>query len=281
MKVYGLIGCPVEHSVSPIMQNAAFSVLGIDALYCSFNVPEDNLGDAVQGMKALGMSGFNVTIPHKESIIPFLDFLKEDAAGIGAVNTVENVDGRLVGHNTDGRGAVMALEKKTRLDGSRILVLGAGGASRALCHALLDEGVDSIYLANRSLKRAENLCRELRKAGGNCTPSGLSKRELAESAEDVSVVVNCTSVGLYPQADETPLPGKLFKSDMVVMDIVYNPLETRFLRDAREAGAQTIAGVEMLVWQGALAFEIWTKKKAPFELMRDEALKALGDGGVK
>jgi len=276
-----LIGCPVEHSVSPIMQNAAFTGLGIDATYCSFHVIEDNLGDAVNGIKALGIAGFNVTIPHKESIIPFLDSLQETAVGIGAVNTVENVDGRLVGYNTDGRAATISLKNATGLDGRKVLVLGAGGASRALCHALLDEGVDSIYLANRTPKRAESLCGELRKAGGSCTPLGLSKRELAESVKDVSVVVNCTSVGLYPRVDETPFPGELFRSDLVVMDIVYNPLETRFLRDARDAGAQTIPGIEMLVWQGALAFEIWTNKKAPVGLMREQALRALGGGGGK
>ena len=276
-----MIGCPVKHSVSSVMQNAAFSALGIDALYCSFNVERDNLGDAVGGITALGMAGFNVTIPHKESIIPFLDSIEKNAAAIGAVNTVKNVEGRLIGYNTDGRAAVKSLANAADLDGSRVLVLGAGGASRALCHALLDEGVESIHLANRSLKRAERLCGELRKAGGSCTPLGLSKRELAKSAKEVSVVVNCTSVGLTPKVDETPFFGELFRRDMVVMDMVYNPLETKFLRDALDANATTIAGVEMLVWQGALAFEIWTEKKAPLELMRDKALNALGGGGVK
>ncbi len=281
MEIYGLIGCPVEHSVSPIMQNAAFNGLGIDATYCGFRVSEDNLKDAVKGIKALGIAGFNVTIPHKESIIPFLDILEEKALGIGAVNTVKNVAGRLVGYNTDGRGAVIPLKNAAGLDGRNVLVLGAGGASRALCHALLDEGVGFIHLANRTPERAESLCKELMKAGGSCTTSGLSKRELAESVKDVSVVVNCTSVGLYPEVDETPFPGELFNSDLVVLDVVYNPLETRFLRDAREAGAETIPGVEMLVWQGAMAFEIWTSKKAPVELMREAALKALGEGGWK
>jgi len=277
MKVYGLIGYPVAHSVSPAMQNAAFRQANINAVYGSYPVASDDLAKAVAGVKALGIAGFNVTIPYKQSIIQYLDSLDAGAERIKAVNTVKNEGGLLKGFNTDGAGAIEPLKKKTTLRNESVLVLGAGGAARSVCYALVDEGTAHIHIANRTLEKAQLLAGVMRKEGGNCTSSDLSPVQLSDAADEASIVINCTSVGMHPDVDATPIPAKLLKDNMIVEDIVYNPLKTRLLAEAEKIGAQTIPGVQMLVWQGALSYKIWTNRNAPVELMKSKALEALGE----
>ncbi len=272
----GIIGDPVEHTMSPVMHNAAFRELGLDYLYLPFRVRTEALGAAIAGMKALNMRGLNVTIPHKVAVIPFLDGLDPLAEKIGAVNTIVNDGGVLAGYNSDAGGALQAfLEKGIEPKGKKVVVLGAGGGSRAISFALAERGA-SLLILNRSWGRARELADSIRK---NCHAEvaalKLDRRNMAAALEGAHILINATSVGMSPNADETPVGADLLKPGLVVFDIVYNPIRTRLLREAEEVGAQTVDGVDMLVWQGALAFEKWTGLKAPVELMKREATKAL------
>jgi len=275
MKIYGIIGNPVEHSISPEMHNAAFRELGIDAIYCKFRVLKNELENAVNGIKALGINGFNVTIPYKESIIPYLDYLDKNAKMIGAVNTVKLEGNKLKGYNTDGKGAIIPLKRVMRINGKKALILGAGGAARSISFELLHENIECIYIANRTMKRAIRLSNDLRKYGCNSYVIKLDDNTLRKVIDDVNFVINCTSVGMYPNINESLLSSDMLHSKLIVEDIVYNPLKTRLLQNAEIAGARTISGIEMLVFQGALSFEIWTGIKAPVDIMRISALDAI------
>ncbi|MGC8825724.1 MAG: shikimate dehydrogenase [Anaerolineae bacterium] len=273
-RLTGIIGWPVEHSLSPVMHNAAFTALGLNWRYAAFPVPPQYLGDAVRGLRALGLAGANITIPHKEAVIPFLDVLSPAAKAVGAVNTI-CVDGEyLLGDNTDVLGFLAALDQaEVPLHGRRALVLGAGGSARAAVYGLLLRGAQ-VYILARTPARARRLADDMRAAveGG--------KVETVEQAPgEVDVVVNCTPVGMWPQYDgESPLPAEVhLHPGMAVMDLVYRPLETVLLRQAREAGARAVSGLEMLVWQGAAAFKHWTGQDAPVDVMRRACLNALGE----
>jgi len=271
-----VLGDPVEHSLSPHMHNAVFERGGHNLAYGAFRVPSEALGGAVRGLKALGFLGFNVTLPHKEAILPFLDRVSPEAEMVGAVNTVEVREGRLVGHNTDGIGAIRALKEKSELKGAVALVLGAGGAARAISFALASEGVSSLVIANRTREKAERLAGEVReKMGVPVTSSSLEEESLSQRVSEATLLINTTSVGMHPREGETPLTGGI-TSDHTVMDIVYNPMETRLLREAREAGAETIDGVGMFVHQGAESLRIWLGIDPPFPLMREVVQNALG-----
>ncbi len=274
MNIYALIGDPVEQSVSPEMQNAAFKEKEISGVYCKLRVSVEELAETVEGMRLM-VSGFNVTIPHKETIIEHLDWVDKDASKIGAVNVVKNEANRLMGYNTDGKGAVAALKRIEELKDKNALVLGAGGAARSICYELCREGVEHLYIANRTKERAVKLCSDLRKNGCHCTVLALKDRELKEVIHNVRFLVNTTSVGMHPKSEASPIKREILHKDLIIEDIVYNPLETRLLREAESVGAKTINGVEMLVLQGAYAFEIWTGVEAPVEVMRDSAYNAL------
>ena len=277
-RLCGLIGDPVEHTMSPVMHNAAFREMGLDYLYVPFRVKQGELAKAIDGMKALNIRGLNVTIPHKVAVIPFLDELDHLAEKIGAVNTIVNDDGVLRGYNTDGAGFLQALlERGIEPAGKNVVILGAGGASRAISFALADRGAHLVIL-NRLVEMdwAEKLAHEI----SNVFKKEVKALELNEDnlkmvLGDADVLVNATSVGMSPNTTETPVPATLLKSGLVVFDIVYNPLKTRLLREADEAGAKTISGIDMLVRQGALSFEKWTGQKAPVDLMKKEAIKVL------
>ncbi|HEY42051.1 MAG TPA: shikimate dehydrogenase [Dehalococcoidia bacterium] len=280
-KLCGLIGEPVEHTMSPAMHNAAYREMGLDYVYVPFRVRPDNLGRAIDGMRAFNIRGLNVTIPHKVGVIPFLDKLDTLAEKIGAVNTIVNDNGILTGYNTDATGFLRALlAKGIEPRGKKALVLGAGGASRAVSLILADSGAERIIILNRAeeLDWAYELAGNISMLYNMDAKAGQLNRESLDSVMeriDISILVNATSVGMTPDVDSTPIDDDLLRPGLVVFDVVYNPLGTRLLRDAETAGAETISGIEMLVWQGALAFEKFTSQEAPLDLMRQEAIRQL------
>ena len=277
-RLCGLIGDPVEHSMSPVMHNAAFRETGIDYLYLPFRVKKEELGKAIEGMRALNIRGLNVTIPHKVTVLQFLDGLNHLAEKIGAVNTIVNDDGTLTGYNTDASGFLQALlERGIEPEGKNVVILGAGGASRAISFILADRGAHLVIL-NRLLEldwATELASRISQTFNKEVEALELNRENLKGVLGKAEILVNATSVGMSPNIDETPLDSDLLRPDLVVYDIVYNPIKTRLLREAETAGAKTINGVDMLIWQGALAFEKWTGLKAPVELMREETIKLL------
>ncbi|MBN1693495.1 MAG: shikimate dehydrogenase [Dehalococcoidales bacterium] len=275
-KICAIIGDPVEHTMSPAMHNAAFQKMGLDYLYIPFRVAPEQLPQAVAGLKSLNVAGFNVTIPHKVAVMPLLDSLDPLVEKIGAVNTVVNEDGKLRGYNTDAEGFYrVLLEQGFSLQGKNVVLLGAGGAARALAYILAEKGARLTILNRRQeLDWAENIARfildDLNKEVKVFELGNISK-----ALPGADLLVNATSVGMSPADNASPVPAPLLEKVPVVFDIVYNPLKTRLLKEAAAAGAQTISGIDMLAWQGALSFEKWTGKSAPVDLMRQEAVKML------
>lgn len=269
MLLTGLIGWPVSHSRSPAMHNAAFAAAGIDGVYLRLPVQPDRVGEAVLGLRALGFRGANVTIPHKQAVIPFLDVLSPSAQGIGAVNTiVVRADGSLFGDNTDAPGFLADLAahgvRDEELDRRGALVLGAGGSARAVVYALASCGVP-VHVAARRPEQARRLVESLRP---HFSAVSLFMASL-ESPPDVRLIVNCTPAGMTPHVDVSPWPDELpFQPDQVVYDLVYNPPMTRLMRQARGQGLPAFDGLGMLLNQGALAWEQWTGQPAPLEAMR-------------
>ncbi len=279
-QLVGLIGWPVAHSGSPAMHNAAFAALKLNWSYVPLPVRPEALPAAVAGLAALGFRGANVTVPHKEGVIPLLDSLSPEAEAIGAVNTiVVEDDGRLVGHNTDAPGFIAALRRGGfSPEGKTAVVVGAGGAARAVVHGLLAAGVDRIVLLNRSLDRAEGLVADLR-ADERVQALPLIPEALVESAQAADLLVNATPIGLWPEADGSIWPAEVpIPAHLTVFDLVYNPVETVLLRRARAGGARTISGLEMLIHQGAAAFRLWTGIAPPVDVMRSACTQALGEG---
>ncbi len=277
-RVCGVIGDPIEHTMSPVMHNAAFREIGMDYVYLPFRVARDEIGKAIAGMRSLNLAGLNVTIPHKISVVPFLDELDSLARKIGAVNTVVNDRGVLWGYNTDASGFLQAmLDKGVKPDNKKVVVLGAGGAARAICYILAESGA-SLSILNRALEMewARNLAAEISVAfDRDASAMELNSDNLAKVMPGSDILVNATSVGMSPNTRETPVPAELLESVPIVFDIVYNPVQTRLRSEAEQAGALTISGLDMLVCQGALSFEKWTGQKAPLEVMKKEALKGL------
>jgi len=277
-KVCGIIGDPIEHTMSPVMHNAAFRNKGVDYVYLAFRVKKEELGKAIEGMRVLNIRGLNITIPHKVAVIPFLDELDPLADKIGAVNTIVNDDGVLKGYNTDAIGFLQALfERGIEPKGKSVVILGAGGASRAISFILAERGAHIVIL-NRLLDldwAKELASRILRTFAKEVEALELNRKNLAKALEKADILVNATSVGMSPNVSETPVNSDLLRPNLVVYDIVYNPIKTRLQREAEVAGATVISGLDMLVWQGALAFEKWTGRKAPVNLMKEEAIKLL------
>lgn len=276
-QVFGVFGDPIGHSLSPAMHNTAFSALGMDCIYHAFRVTPVKLEKAILGAEAMGFGGLNLTVPLKEEALKF-NFLKPDplAKRIGAVNTVVfGKKGEIQGYNTDGLGAKQALlDSGVEIGGSRIVVAGAGGAARAVAFQLAADGAD-IIVTNRTEERAVELAREISTAAlpGKIRGTGLSG--LKELLQDVDVLINTTTLGMHPNTDAAIATAEELHSRLTVFDIVYNPLETRLLREAKAAGARTISGVLMLVYQGAEAFRLWTGVEPPVELMKKTVLEAL------
>ncbi|MEW6324465.1 MAG: shikimate dehydrogenase [Nitrospirota bacterium] len=276
-KLVGIFGDPVSHSRSPAMQNAAFRAAGLDYVYVPFAVARGTLPHAVGAIRALGLAGVNVTIPHKERVISYLDEVTAEARLVGAVNTIVNRRGRLVGHNTDGRGLLLALQKTLGASarGRSVCLLGAGGAARGVAAALLQAGAARVLIANRTRRRAAALAKHLRtrfrRSPAALRAIALSPASLARETVGCDWLINATAVGLKP-TDPRLIRPALLRRFSLVCDLIYNPPQTRLLKDARRAGCRTMNGLEMLVYQGALAFELWTGRRAPVRVMRRAAL---------
>jgi len=281
-RLLGIVGWPVEHTLSPAMHNSAFAALGLNSVYLALPVPPEKLEAALLGLAALGFRGANVTVPHKESVMQYLEETTPAAQAMGAVNTILVAeDGRMIGDNTDSAGFLAALHA-ARFDprGRRVLVLGAGGAARAVVYALARSGA-RVTVLNRTLASAAALVLYLAPAvpAGSLSARPLTNDFLAEEATQADLLVNATTVGMWPHDDSSLWPESLpLPSSLVVCDLVYRPRQTELLRQARQAGAMTIEGMEMLAHQGALAFEMWTGRPAPLEVMRAACQRALGVG---
>lgn len=270
-KVTGLFGYPVEHSLSPAMHNDAFAELGLNNVYLPFSVAPDDLEQAVAGVKGLNIAGVNVTIPHKQNVIPYIDQLSEEAELIGAVNTIVNDNGTLVGHNTDGRGFIRSLQEETNFtaSGQQVLIVGAGGAARAIAFQLALEGIEQLLITDLEFAKAESLSTEIAKNVA-VDATAIKQEQIKEVMETTDLLVDATPVGMHPNEDVEPVVStELMHGDLIVYDVVYNPRETVLLKAAEQAGAQPVSGLGMLLYQGVIAFELWTEKEAPVAVMRD------------
>lgn len=277
-KVFAVIGDPIGHSLSPVMHNRAFEDMGINAVYTAFNVKAEELGDAIKGFRALGFGGVNVTIPHKVNVMDYVDKLSDEARIIGAVNTIEFGD-KIIGHNTDGMGALRAL-KDAGADprGKKVLLLGSGGAARAIAVTLALRG-DISYLTILGV-----IQEEVEKLAGDVTKNTqldvvgalLNENTLGNEIGNVDFIIHATPVGMHPKTDESLVSRDLFRKGQVVMDIVYNPRETKLIKEAKKAGCVSVEGLEMFVNQGVEAEKIWLGVEAPSRLMKDVVIKKLG-----
>lgn len=282
MKLCYLLGYPVGHSMSAVMHNAAFHQLGLEYRYDLRGVSPEKLGEFIAGeMRRQIVRGASVTIPHKEAVLELLDELDSEAKAIGAVNTIVNDGGCLTGYNTDGRGAVRALsEAYGSLDGSNAVIIGAGGAARAIGYCL-STAAGKITLLNRTLSRAEELATHISsmpECRSSVRPSTLIHESIEEALLDADILINTTPLGMYPNTGDTPVDGGLIRPGLLVFDAVYNPIQTRLLREAEEAGAWTLSGVMMLVYQGVIAFKLWTGMEPPVEIMYDAVTETLREG---
>jgi 3-dehydroquinate dehydratase / shikimate dehydrogenase len=259
-KLYGIIGNPVSHSMSPAIHNAAFTEKGLKNVYVPLKIA--NIETFMKECREIDFQGFSVTIPHKESVLPYLDDLDHTARKIGAINTIVNRNGKLTGYNTDCMAAVMGLEysmKKANetLNNKKVSIIGAGGAARAIAFGLKEKGCD-ITIFNRTTERAEKLSQDVK-----CEFKSFEEIHKLDS----DILINTTSIGMFPNVDQTPIPKNILKEGMVVFDAVYNPTETRLLRDAKEQGCHTVNGLSMFINQAAEQFRLWTDIDAPIELM--------------
>ena len=270
--IVGLIGHPVEHSFSPPMHNAAFKALGMEYAYVAFDVNPNDLKSAIDGANALNIKGFNVTIPHKIEVMKYLKELDEVASLIGAVNTIDFKN--LKGYNTDGIGAIKAIEEVTSVKDKNVVVAGAGGASRAISFYLAKYGVESLTILNRNVDKAQALAEDVLKSDliGNVNAGSISK--INTFLKDADILVDTTPLGMDPHIDDEPIAtAEDMHEDLVVFDAVYNPNETVLLKEAIKAGAKPVYGIKMLLYQGAESFKIWTGVDAPIDVME----KALRD----
>lgn len=272
-----LLGSPVSHSISPLIHNFSFQYLGIDCAYLAFDINEQNLKEAVEGLKALHVLGFNLTMPNKNKILEYLDDLSDAARLIGAVNTVENREGRLIGHNTDGVGFMHSVrEQHIQMEGQSMTLMGIGGAATAICAQAALNGVKTIHVFARStsshLPRIQKLAASLERE----TPCAIFLHDIRDLAalkttmRESRLFVNATSVGMGPDTEGCILPDPSFLyPELAVADIIYSPWETKLLSMAKEAGCTAFNGFSMLLWQGAEAFKIWTGEEMPMKPLRD------------
>ncbi|MBI4682116.1 MAG: shikimate dehydrogenase [Nitrospirae bacterium] len=266
-KIIGIFGYPIEHTLSPLMHNSAFKTLGLDFCYVPFKVSPEDLQGAVQAIRDLNIHGVNITVPHKENVVPLLDKVNEEASFIGAVNTITNTNGILTGYNTDGRGFISSLlEEGISIDGKNIVIIGAGGASRAIGY-YLSEKASTLSLLDIDRLKAGKLVSDLNQIRGN-----VSLIEDIKNAAKPDIIINATPLGLKPE-DPLPFNPDLITTGMVICDLVYK--KTGLLKEAEHKGAITINGSGMLLWQGVLAFELWTGVKPPVEIMRDMLLSGI------
>jgi shikimate dehydrogenase len=275
-ELVGVFGFPVAENPTCVMQNAAFEALGLQWRYLTIEVKPADLADAVRGLRAMGFQGVNLTIPHKIAIMPLLDEISPDATLIGAVNTVRRVNDRLIGENTDGKGFLRGVREGAGLDprGKSIVVLGAGGAARAITVELALAGAVKLIVVNRSVERGQALVDHLNTR--TSTPAQFAAWDKAYRIDPtIDVLVNATSIGLYPDVDATPdVDLSAARSDLLVCDVIPNPPDTRLLQAARARGMKTLNGLSMLVYQGTIGFEMWTGRPAPEAVMKAALEKA-------
>ncbi len=272
--IVGLIGHPVEHSFSPPMHNAAFEALDMDYAYVPFDVDPGNLESAIEGARSLNIKGFNVTIPHKVEVMKCLDELDEVASLIGAVNTIDFKD--LKGYNTDGIGAIKAIEEISSIKNKDVVIAGAGGASRAISFYIAKYGAESLTILNRNVEKAESLASDVLDSGliGEVKSDSIS--EIGNCLAGSDILIDTTPLGMHPHIDDEPIAyAEDMHDDLVVFDAVYNPNETSLLKEAIKAGAKPVYGIKMLLYQGAESFRIWTGRDAPVDVMEDALKKTL------
>lgn len=263
-KLCCVIGNPVEHSVSPILHNAAYEALGLNFVYVPFHV--EDIKSAINGIKALGITGISVTIPHKLAIMEYLDEIDPIAQNIGAVNTVLNDNGKLIGSNTDYIGAIHALEEKTSITGKKVAVIGAGGAARAIVFGLKEKNCD-ITIFNRKKDMAEKLAHD--------STSIYKGFEALHTINSFDILINATPVGMSPKTGETVIPKEYLSKNMIVFDIVYNPKETQLIQEAITIGCTIVYGYKMLLYQAIDQFELFTKQRAPIDVMEQALISEL------
>lgn len=273
--IVGLIGHPVEHSFSPPMHNAAFNKLGLDYAYVAFDVNPDDLKSAIEGADALNIKGFNVTIPHKIEVMQYLDELDEVAELIGAVNTIDFKN--LKGYNTDGIGAIRAIEEVSTVKDKDVIVAGAGGASRAISFYLARFGANSITILNRNVERAQNLAHDVSASDLISDVGADSISKIDDLLAEADILVDTTPLGMDPHINDEPIAkADSMHEDLVVFDAVYNPNETVLLKEAIKAGAKPVYGIKMLLYKGAESFKIWTGQDAPIDVMENALNEYLG-----
>jgi shikimate dehydrogenase len=278
-KTIAIIGDPVEHSITPRIQNRAWREIGAEIVNVAFRVSPENLETAVRGAQALGLLGLMVTIPHKESVLRLCDELDESARLMGAANLLHfHPDGRIIGYSSDGWAALKSLEEENVVvEGARVAILGGGGAARSLALTFARANAGEITLLNRTVERAARIAAEAKTLGVPVQALPLDEETLCETLDRSTLLVNSTSVGMHPHEDESPVPAGVLRSHVAVYDIVYNPLETRLLREARAAGARTVDGLGMLIYTNVRAAQICVGQEISPVTMRAEALRALGE----
>jgi shikimate dehydrogenase len=267
-KIVGLIGNPVEHSLSPAMHNAAFKELNLNYVYLPFKVSNDNLKNVIAGADSLNIKGLNVTIPHKINIIPYLDEIDPIAKLIGAVNTIDLKNKK--GYNTDGIGALKAIEEVTSFKNKKIVITGAGGSARAISFQVASEDIDNLVIINRNVDKAKSLSEDILKSSENISYNSLNN--LKDELSDADIFIDTTPLGLNP-SDKPIATSNILHEDLIVNDIVYNPIKTPLLKEAEIANSKTISGIKMLLYQGAESFKIWTGITPPLDVMEDAILK--------
>ena len=272
--IVGLIGHPVEHSFSPPMHNAAFGALGMDYAYVAFDVDPLNLKSAIEGAKSLNIKGFNVTIPHKIEVMKHLDDIDDVAGLIGAVNTIDFKN--MKGYNTDGIGAVKAIEEVTSIKDKNVVVAGAGGASRAISFYIAKYGAETLTILNRNVEKADSLAGDVLDSDliGDVRSDSIS--EIRSYIDDADILIDTTPVGMHPNVDAEPIvAAEDMHENLTVFDAVYNPNETVLIKEALNAGAKPVYGIKMLLYQGAESFKIWTGREPPVDVMEDALRKTL------
>lgn len=276
-----IIGAPIEHSLTPRIQNAALHEIGANIVNTAFHVRLENLEKAVRGAQALGLLGLMVTIPHKENVLALCDELDQSARDIGAANLLHfRDDGRIVGHSSDGWAAVKSLEEEgAQVKNARIAILGGGGGARSLALTFAREGAAQITLFNRTVERASRIADEVANLGVQTTAVPLDDEALETYLADADLIVNSTSVGMHPKHSETPLPSRFLRAGTTVYDIVYNPLETRLLREAKAAGVTPVDGLGMLIYTNVRAVKVCAGLEISPSTMRAEALEAFAERG--
>lgn len=278
-KMVGIIGYPLGHSISPAMHNAAFKKLDLDFEYLPFEIKEKDLPEVLQGFRALHVAGFNVTIPYKETVVPLLDEVTELAKIIGAVNTVVNREGLLVGYNTDGAGFIESLKEDGKIDpaGKTIVLLGAGGAAHAVSVTLAEAKAGSLTVVDIQAEKAKELAEYVGAYFDmKCQTAAADSQELQKAIDQADLLVNSTPIGMHPKIGASPISDNIkLHPKLFVYDLVYNPAETKLMKKAKAAGGKTCGGLGMLVRQGALAFTLWTGEEAPLQVMRKAAEASL------